>query len=167
MKLASRKFPQIEQLLELARLVRKRLDEQLNEIALNNNEQLKGLRFDTNMFLTLSEIDRLGKRGSHAIRANVAKSLGMSPTSMTGIYRRLVDNRIIEEWKDDPVFFDSTRQKYVRLTDDGKELLLRANDAWEKINTDFLGDLKDRQLRDFSSSMSVIRSALETNDGLA
>ncbi|EPG5380807.1 TPA: MarR family winged helix-turn-helix transcriptional regulator [Stenotrophomonas maltophilia] len=122
---------------------------------------------DTNMYLAMSEIDRLCKRGSHAIRANVAKSLGMSPTSMTGIYRRLDAAGLIEERQDEPIFFDSTRQKYARLSDNGKKLLGRANDAWEKINVSYLGDLKDRQLKDFSSSMAVIRSALESNDGLA
>ncbi|WP_329841575.1 MarR family winged helix-turn-helix transcriptional regulator [Stenotrophomonas sepilia] len=156
MKPASRKFPEIEQLLALARLVRKRLDEQLDEIGL-----------DTNMYLAMSEIDRLCKRGSHAIRANVAKSLGMSPTSMTGIYRRLDAADLIDEWQDEPIFFESTRQKYARLSDDGKKLLRRANDVWEKINVSYLGDLKDRQMKDFSSSMAVIRSALESNDGLA
>lgn len=156
MKPTTRRFPEIEQLLALARLVRRRVDEQLDEIGL-----------DANMFLVLSEIDRLSKRGSHAIRANVAKSLGMAPTSMTGIYRRLDAAGLIEEWKDDPIFFDSTRQKYAKLSDDGKKLLRRASDAWEKINVSYLGDLKDRQLREFSLSMEVIRSALESNDGLA
>ncbi len=156
MKPTTRKFPEIEQLLALARLVRRRLDEQLDKIGL-----------DANMFLALSEIDRLSSRGSHAIRANVAKSLGMSPTSMTGIYKRLNAAGLIEEWRDAPIFFSSTRQKYVRVSSDGKKLLRRANDAWEKINVSYLGDLKDRQLRDFSSSMAVIRSALESNDGLA
>lgn len=156
MKPATRTFPEIEQLLALARLVRRRLDEQLSEIGL-----------DANMYLVLSDIDRLSKRGSHAIRANVAKSLGMSPTSMTGIYRRLSTASLIEEWQDDPVFFDSTRQKYARLSEDGKTLLRRANHAWKEINESYLGNLKDRQLRDFSSSMAVIRSELESNDGLA
>lgn len=167
MKPASRKFPAVEQLLALARLVRKRLDEQLAEIGLETSDQLNEIRFDTNMYLAMSEIDRLCKRGSHAIRANVAKSLDMSPTSMTGIYKRLNAAGLIEEWRNDPVFADSTRQKYARLSDRGRRLLHRANDSWEKINVGFLGDLKDRQLRDFSSSMAVIRSALESNDGLA
>ena len=156
MKTTARKFPEIEQLLALARLVQRRLDEQLSAIGL-----------DTNRFLVLSEIDRLKKSGSRVIRANVAKSLGMSPTSMTGIFERLRAAELIEERRDEPMFFGLPRQKYVSISIDGEKLLRRAYDAWETINISYLGDLKDRQLKDLSSSMAAIRSALESNDGLA
>jgi len=149
-------FPQVDQLLQLARLVQHRLDEQLRDIGLN-----------TNQFFTLREIDRITRGGELALRAKISKRLGMSPTTMSDICRKLQASKLIFQWSSEPFLHDKTRQKYVKLSPSGSELLVHAIERWRDINRNHFNELKDRQLREFEASMRVIHEAILSNDGLA